>query len=397
MGLWLLLARVYEVPIGGASWLALVQVHGALQLFGFVGLFLTGVGLHLLPRLRGAPAVSRGRSMAVYGLIAASLALRAVAQPIPGLPGREAFLAVAALTLVAGTVLFALTATGILRSGTNPHRADELVIGAGMTLLPVAALLDGISFTSGWPLVVPAAVDDRATWLMLLGCVVTTIVGVWARLAPGFVAAPPCDGPRLLGGAGLWLAGVAAFVLGLGAGAALMFVGLVVLVVTLGVWGATIAQQPLAGHARLTRLALRSAFAWALAGTAILALAERGLLSGSPFLVSSAARHAFALGFVWLAIFGVAARALPSFLGRRLWSLPLHGAVILVANLGVGLRVVPQALSLEGSAAAACVALSGVLAYCALAGFGVNIFRTLRGGAPLERIEPGASAPLIMR
>src|SRR5579883_1090999 len=38
----------------GSWWLALAQAHGNLQLFGWAGLFVIGVSLHFLPRLRGA-------------------------------------------------------------------------------------------------------------------------------------------------------------------------------------------------------------------------------------------------------------------------------------------------------------------------------------------------------
>ena len=39
----------------GAWWTTLVQVHGRAHLVGFAGLFILAIGLHVLPRLRGAP------------------------------------------------------------------------------------------------------------------------------------------------------------------------------------------------------------------------------------------------------------------------------------------------------------------------------------------------------
>lgn len=397
LGVWLLLARTFEVPLGGASWLALVQVHGFLQLFGFAGLFLMGVGMHLLPRLRGAPQVGRGRSSVIFVSALAGLAMRAVAQPAPGLPGRELVLASGAVLLVFGASLFAFTAIGVLRSGDNPHRADELVIGAGVAVFPVAALLAAIAVGDGWPLVVSPGAEDRATWMMLLGCLVTAITGVWARLAPGFVAAPPYRPRHLLAAATTWLVGVCAFVLGSPVGAPLMLAGLLALVLTLGVWGPAIAQQQLAGHARLTRFAVRSAFAWGLVGAAVLALAPTSVLPGTQFLVGSAARHAFALGLVTLMIYGVAARALPSFLGRKLWKPPLHAFAVVSTNVAVALRVVPQVLGLEGGVANAAVAFSGVLAYVALAAFALNLVRTLRRGEPLRPAQPGASRLILVQ
>ena len=40
----------------GLWWVAAVQAHGHIQLFGWAGMFALGVGLYFLPRLRGCPA-----------------------------------------------------------------------------------------------------------------------------------------------------------------------------------------------------------------------------------------------------------------------------------------------------------------------------------------------------
>jgi uncharacterized protein involved in response to NO len=133
---------------------------------------------------------------------------------------------------------------------------------------------------------------------------------------------------------------------------------------------------------------VRSAFLWALVGSALLAWYDARTVVAGPepsYLETSAARHAFALGFVTLMIFGVAARALPSFLGRRLWSEPLQLATLVLANAGVALRVLPEGLSVQGDVASGVVAASGALAYAALALFAVNVLRTVFG--------PNVSAP----
>ena len=392
LGVWLLLARTEGVSLLGANWLAFVQVHGQVQLFGFAGLFVMGVGFHFLPRLRGAALPARRLVGASYGLTLAGIACRAVAQPTLALPGRAPILLAGGALLVAGTTVFAATAIGRLRSGVNPHRRDEIVIGLGLAAMPVAALLSALEMVGSAPLVADQAADDRTVWAMLLGSLATTIFGVWARLAPGFVATPPAPPARLLWGAGLWLAGVLAFSSGQPPGAMLAAAGLLLTTRALGIYGATIARQPLAGHARLTRLAVRSAFAWAVAGSALLVVEAAGIGPASSFLNLSAARHAFALGFVTLMLYGVGARALPNFLGRDLWSLPLQGAVLVLANLGVALRVVPQALGLAGTAWDVAVAASGLVAYAALAAFALNILRTARARPPQPRVVLRAGA-----
>ena len=65
----------------GAWWAAAAQVHGHIQYAGWAGLIVLGVGLHFLPRLAGAPSISRRRALQALALLLAGLMIRAVAQP----------------------------------------------------------------------------------------------------------------------------------------------------------------------------------------------------------------------------------------------------------------------------------------------------------------------------
>ncbi|MDP9280533.1 MAG: hypothetical protein M3P38_00365 [Chloroflexota bacterium] len=180
---------------------------------------------------------------------------------------------------------------------------------------------------------------------MLLGSLSTIIFGVWARLAPGFIASPPARPRRLLSAVALWMAGAAGLVADVPLAGLPVLAGLCALAWALGVFGPSIARQPLPGHARTTRLAVRSAFVWALLGAALLAIYQLPRAAGgsdASYLEVSAARHSFALGFVTMMIYGVAARALPSFTDRQLWSPRLQLLTIALANAGVALRVAPQ-------------------------------------------------------
>ena len=394
LGLWLLLARVWGVSLFGANWLALVPIHGVLQLFGFAGLFAMGVALQAVPRFRGAPPPPRTLVWITYVGTVGGLALRSIAQPMPDLPGRSALLVIGGAALCLGTLAFSAAAIRSLASGRNPHRADELLIGAGICALPVAALLVSLEMVGVAPVLVDQVTDDRAGWMMLLGGLGTLIFGVWARLAPGFVASRPSRPRLLIAGGSLWLAGVLLQAFGVAGGAWLLFIGLAALTYAIGVFGPGIARQPLYGHARLTRLGVRAAFAWAFIGLAAISAGTLGLATS--YFQVSAARHALALGFVTLMIYAVAARALPAFLGRRLWGSRLQAATLAVANVGVALRVVPQLAAGSDALSDALIGLSGILAYVALALFTVNVVRTLRGPrAPA--VAAGAPLPIEIR
>jgi uncharacterized protein involved in response to NO len=77
----LTLSLAFSVPLG-AWWEAVAQAHGHLQLFGWAGLFVLGVALHFLPRLRGTPLAGASLVPWLLGMMIASLVLRAVSQPL---------------------------------------------------------------------------------------------------------------------------------------------------------------------------------------------------------------------------------------------------------------------------------------------------------------------------
>ncbi len=400
LGLWLLLARTIGLPTGELAWVALVQVHGTIQLYGFAAMFLMGVGLHVLPRFRAAPPTPRALAVVAYSATVSAILIRAVTQPVLAFPARDLLLPLSGVLLVIGTTAFAIGALRALRGGTNAHRPDELLMAAGVLAAPVAAIFVALELPFGAPpLLADPQADDRAVWAMLLGCLATTILGVWARLGPGFVATPPAHPRPLLSGAVLWLLGAAGMVAGVPVAPLVLLAGLATIVWALGVFGASIARQRLVEHARLTRLAVRSAFVWALAGCVMLVGYQlRAAVTGAEpsYLDTSAVRHAFGLGFVTLMIYGVAARALPSFLERRLWSERLQLLTIMLANAGVASRVIPQGLGTEGAAANGLVAASGALAYLALVVFAVNVIRTVRGAA-VSAPPRGTPVPMALR
>lgn len=72
-----------------------------------------------------------------------------------------------------------------------------------------------------------------------------------------------------MGGATLWLAGVVLFVLAAPLGPWLLLAVLAVVTIGTGAFGRSIARQPLLGHARLTRIGVRSASAAVISGAAV--------------------------------------------------------------------------------------------------------------------------------
>src|SRR5581483_11609966 len=70
--------------IPGAWWGAVIQAHGHAQLFGWLGLFVLGMGLYFLPKLRGAQLQGTTRLPYAVALLVGGIALRVIVQPLLG-------------------------------------------------------------------------------------------------------------------------------------------------------------------------------------------------------------------------------------------------------------------------------------------------------------------------
>ncbi|TAH51592.1 MAG: hypothetical protein EYC68_09505 [Chloroflexota bacterium] len=70
--------------IPGSWWGAVIQAHGHAQLFGWVGLFVLGMGFYFLPRLRGVRLQNPERIPYAFALLVSGIGLRVIAQPALG-------------------------------------------------------------------------------------------------------------------------------------------------------------------------------------------------------------------------------------------------------------------------------------------------------------------------
>ncbi|MCC7163670.1 MAG: NnrS family protein [Anaerolineae bacterium] len=70
--------------VPGTWWAPVVQSHGHAQLFGWVGLFVLGMGLYFLPRLYGGKLQGVTRTPFALGLIVLGIILRVIVQPMLG-------------------------------------------------------------------------------------------------------------------------------------------------------------------------------------------------------------------------------------------------------------------------------------------------------------------------
>lgn len=378
LGLWLLFHASLGVPLASERWTALVQLHGHAQLAGFAGLLIMGIGYRVVPRFRGAPAPAAALVALSLVLMVSGLALR-TALVWPELPARAVLLFASGTLELAGAVVYAGLVVGLLSSGENAHRPDELLIGAGAMWLPIGAAWGLVSFIpamAGTP-AADLAADASGVAALLFGFVGAHVLGVSLRVAPAFIAAPASSDRLVVAGALGWAAGVFLLTLGIGLGALVLLASGIALVYAIGVFRRRPAVREIPAPARVTRLAFRCSYAWLLVGLGLLvagSVATPAALSG----LTTAARHALALGFLMSIVFGVGSRLVPALTGGNALSLGAVRAALLLTNGAALLRVAFEIGGPTTTLASGALAVSGVLAYAAVLVFAGAAARSVR-------------------
>ena len=198
----LTLTRAFHVPTG-VWWLALAQAHGHLQLYGWAGLFVLGVALHFLPRLRGAGLAFPQALPWLLAALVAGIVLRGLSQPLlaasgqgvwrVGLVGSGALEAVALLGLL---VIVATTAIQGPQFSTRPQLQKTLPLLVGVfASLGLAAIINlfNVSIASVVAVVgvVPASGDAINVTLGLLGFLVPMALTMSAQTLPMYAGLEP--------------------------------------------------------------------------------------------------------------------------------------------------------------------------------------------------------------
>lgn len=384
----LTVTQALRLPLG-AWWLALAQAHGQLQIYGWIGLFVLGVALYFLPRLRGAPLIGAWGIPWILAGMATALVMRTLSQPLvaltdavfwrallvasgvlecvalvwavglllatgrAGVPLRARPALWGILPFVAGAII-ALSAaacvnlancflTASAHTGLVPGPGDDLNVTLGLLgflvpmalamsarALPMYAGLDAFPRQALWPL---AAIYQSGVLLLCVGTLGGLTATAWTRVAGGL-------GMLLSGGALIAVVG--------------MFLRLMRTRGRLPPRVMRLAPTPaIAARAYRSRVAIErttygpfvalivSAFLWAILGGVLLVIDGIALALGGLLPVSlDAARHSLAIGFIVLLLCGVAPRLIPGFSGGHIRTSKLVTATLWLGNAAAFLRVV---------------------------------------------------------
>jgi len=397
---------VSALGIDGANWWpAMVQAHGHIQIFGWGGLMVLGVGFFFLPRLRGAPLAAPSLPPWILGFMATGLGLRAAAQPALALyrgpmPGAalaaSGLLELAAATLAVGTL--AATARGGPPLRQRPGLLPVLpyLVAAFAALWLALAANAALTFAAAVSLrsVIPPAGDELMVQIGLAGFLVPISIAVSARSFPLFLWLRVPSRPALQLALTPFLFGlllrcwgaldgpVAGAHMGeLMEGGALIAFAVILQVVPLRRREGKAPSED-RHYIRPVEYLLVPAYLW-LVVAGLLDVAAGTAVFGLILPVSAdMGIHALGSGFVTLLILGMGQRMLPGFVGRQVASAGLVWATVILGNASAILRVGP--LLAEATVgwplgpAAGALAVAGVLGLGAVGCFGVNLWRTFR-------------------
>jgi hypothetical protein len=334
--------------LAGVPWAGLVQAHGQLQLFGWLGLAVLGVTFHAMAHLFETAAPPARLTWTVLGLQVAGVGLRLAAPFAPWTAGTSgtvgAWLTVASALALLGA--FGVTLEAHLR--TLPRRAPArrapavlpkyLLSGLALWALALLVNLDGAVQAVRLGAAGAGALDathDALVVALATGGLSLIALGMSLRVVAGRLDLPA---PDLRRAGRVWLPLAAATLLRalrpggaalspalgdlLGAAGNLLWAGAVLwyLPTLRGLWApGTVrpgggrhgeADPPLAWFVRL-------AYAW-LAASAVLAVAEALLLAlgsaGPATAVADAGRHALLFGFLGVLTAGLSGRLPSAFL-----------------------------------------------------------------------------------
>jgi uncharacterized protein involved in response to NO len=385
----------------GSEWqAAAVQAHGHIQIFGWGGLMVLGVGLHFLPRLVSVPLTRPAWARYALGLLVAGLVLRALAQPAmaDGLPGwlrglASVCLALAATSEIVGTTTIVFLIFSLIRGMKTAVKKRIAPSVIALIASAFASLWLGIALSSVGVLraaldenaIVAPRLDNASILLGLLGFLVPVSLAMSARLFPlyAFTRVPR---ERLLGiGTVALLLGLLARLIGelarfdvlAGFGQIGQVAGILCAVIALSIFGPR-RQLPRRKVRVLTdplQLHLVTSYGWLLLSGIFIFFEGLDRLGVALWSVPlDAERHALGAGFVTLLIFGVGSEMLPGFAQAPLRLPRLRWATLVLGNLAALLRVGPLLLRIAPTGwNTAIMSSAGLLGAAAIALFLINI------------------------
>ncbi len=386
--------------IGTASRVSHAQIHGHMQVVGFVGVMMVGIAYHLIPAFEGRSLAAARLTTPSLVLLAGGVLLRVIGQPLATHSTFAATMVLGAIMEAAGSACFAVVVLATLRPGLRRGDPTPWFFCAGAVWFATQAMLGAWWVTdaalAGSP-ALPPVHDELLVTLQLFGFVLFFILGVGVRAFPVFFAVSRPGMRALAVPYALCQIGVACALLATllrvttsveastlaGFGSVSLGIGLFWVTARTGWWRAPSRLRP---ASMPFALPLQIALAWlSTAALALVGMGITGLFTQSlpPASQVDAVRHIVAVGVVLTTIVAMGQLVLPEFASERFsgaqsaWRRIALGVLLAVATvLRAGSRWWDQSLPPLGVNIA--MAAGGVIGMAVMATFAVLYVRGLR-------------------
>jgi uncharacterized protein involved in response to NO len=402
LALVLLVAHVVSFPLN-VWWIALNQAYDHLQLYGWAGLFVIGIVLHFLPRLRGVPLVAPWLIPWIVWSQVVALLLRVLSQPLLVITGKSFWRILLVLSgafecAAFGTaaLLFALMIWRGTRSAVRvqyhqagqekkarsvdalraflyagrPKRSIELGLGGAFVSMALAALVNMgnvVQAAAGTGLVLGQG-DGLNVVLGLFGFLVPVVLMLSAHSLPAYVERRGFPQQVFWPLSAVYFVGLAFTFIGMSwtssfpwlsvmSGFGMILLAMVLLTFMAVFLSAMRLRERLRQQAPqdMTQLGvdvrtnygpfvllIASSYLWAALGALLLGVnGVAEMLGRSPFLAPDAMYYSFVFGFIALLLAGVSVRMFPDFSGLKIAGPAWVTALFWIGNGAALLHVAP--------------------------------------------------------
>ncbi len=396
LGVWNLMV-ISENRAPTAASTAWIQAHGHAQLFGWVGSFILGISLYVLPKFRGRALKKFGMVWMVWALWTTGVAWRWWA----GFGVREWRAGLVGSAILEFVTYVVTQRILVFRSGGARKKPNDL--GSWLGICGFGAL--GVALILNLGICIRVGLDGNAplfpplwerTFLLiaLWGFAVTVAWGYSTRFVAIFLGLKPplhqvaC---RLSIGIGALVASALARQFLLADVLALMLT--VYAIWSIRIFHPSVRPPKLIGVYRLYPTFIRVAYTWLVIGAVLGVAAD---LVPRVTGLGGASRHAITVGFIATLIFALAPRILPSFLnGRELYSTRIMAANLWLLSTGCFLRVFSETIAYSaGGPLWSLLPISAFLELAAVIAFVFNIAATLAQPLPAWFSAAGVSPKL---
>jgi uncharacterized protein involved in response to NO len=395
LGVWNLLSISAKQASNSVS-PAWIQAHGHAQVFGWIGMFILGIGFYSIPKMRHAGPFAMWEAWVCWVMWTAGVLLRWVAT-VYEWQWRSMLPVSAALELLAFAIFFKTVSSHRPAPGGGSRRAKldrwilVVIVGTIGLLTTLVANLAGsihLALSASSPAFAPGF-DQRFLVLMAWGFMVPFpfVWGFSTRWLSTFLGLRPACERGLMLMVAVNTAGVVFATFGVFRVAVLLLLAAAIMsLLAIGIAFPAIQPAKIRGVHKSFPYFVRLAYAW-LVIAALLGL--WAAFAQHPDGIWGASRHALTVGFVATMVFAIGQRVLPAFSGMRLlYSRNLMAGSLSLLAVGCFLRVSSEVVAYQGILQSAWkwLPISAVVELTAVTLFAANMIATFLTTPPSARL-----------